>query len=148
MPELENFHVLTLPSRCLPYDGVNPADVKARAYLGRDEIYLAEITPDNIDLKFLPVMKGAIKGLDPENMTLGDREYFILWEYIRSYSKMLGLELVCLNCGKEIEIQVDLSELDVTLIGAGQRLQRPRVTFGAAQAGEDRGMTWLTRLCR
>lgn len=110
---LENFHVVTLPSRCLPYDGVNPGDVMARSYLGRDEIYLAEITPDNLDQKFLHVMTNTIQGLDPSAMTLGDREYFILWEYIRSYSKFLGLKLMCVNCCKEVEIKVDLSELDV-----------------------------------
>ena len=113
MSDLENFHSISLPSKCLPYDGVNPLDVVARPYLGRDEIFLAEITPDNLDHKFLQVMKGAIRGLDPERMTTGDREYFIMWEYIRSYSKYLGLELMCINCGKDIEIQVDLSELDV-----------------------------------
>jgi hypothetical protein len=113
MSELENFHAISLPSRCLPYDGVKPEDITARSYLGRDEIYLAEITPDNLDQKFLQIMKGAIRGIDPEQMTLGDREYFILWEYIRSYSDHLGFELVCLNCGKQIEIQVDLRELNV-----------------------------------
>lgn len=113
MSDLENYHNISLPSRCIPYEGVSPGNVLARPYLGRDEIYLAEITPDNLDQKYLQIMNGAIRGLDPEQMTIGDRDYFILWEYIRSYSKFLGMELICLNCGNQIEIQVDLSELDV-----------------------------------
>jgi len=108
---------ITLPSKCLTYknkDGspVNPLEVSARTYQGSDEIYLAQINPLNLERYYFQVLKSIIRGIDPSQLTIGDRMYLILWEYINSYSKTMKIKSVCSHCFSEIEINVDLSKLE------------------------------------
>ena len=102
------FLPIKLPSRCFPYEGVNLADVRIRPYKGKDEIFLAEINPINLEQKFVEVLKNVISGIDPEVLTLGDRLYIILWEYINSYSEITQIKTMCSHCLKSIEVGVDL----------------------------------------
>lgn len=104
---------VSLPSKCLPYEGVNSSDVMIRAYQGRDEVFLAEINPVNIEQKFLRVLKNVLKGVDPELLTLGDRLYIIVWECINSYTEILKVKTACSHCLQDIEVSVDLRKLEV-----------------------------------
>lgn len=104
---------LNLPSRCLPYEGVDPSTVKIRAYQGRDEIYLAEINPINLEQKFLEVLRNVLTGINPELLTLGDRLYLIVWECINSYSEIIHVKTLCSHCFKDIEVPVDLRKLEI-----------------------------------
>jgi len=110
---MDNYVPIRLPSKCLPYEGVNPDDVKIRAYQGRDEIFLAEITPINIEQKFLQVLNNVLRGIDPQKLTLGDRLYIIVWECINSYTEIVRVKDICSYCFKEAEFSVDLRELEV-----------------------------------
>lgn len=103
---------VNLPSKCLPYEGINPSDIKIRAYQGRDEIFLAEINPINIEQKFLLVLKNVVEGIDPKLLTLGDRLYVIIWECINSYTEILRMKTMCSHCLKEIEVSVDLRKFE------------------------------------
>jgi len=110
----EYYFPINLPSKALPYENIKPEDITVRAYQGADEIYLAEINPVNIERKFLEVLKNVVRGIDPENLTLGDRLYIIVWEYAKSYSEFITVKnVVCTHCLKEIEVNVDLTQLDV-----------------------------------
>ena len=78
---------INLPSRCLTYrdsenKSVNPSNVKVRTYQGSDEIYLAQINPINLERNYFEVLKSVLFGIDPLQLTLGDRMYLILWEYV------------------------------------------------------------------
>jgi len=110
---MDNYVPIKLPSKCLTYEEVNLSDVKIRAYQGRDEVFLAEITPVNIEQKFLQVLNNIFKGVDPEQLTLGDRLYIIVWECINSYTELVKVKTLCSHCLREVEVSVDLRELKV-----------------------------------
>jgi len=110
---MSEFLPVNLPSKCLPYEGIDSSNVMIRAYQGRDEVFLAEINPINIEQKFLQVLKNVIKGIDPELLTLGDRLYIIIWECINSYTEVVKVKTICTHCLHDIEVSVDLRELEV-----------------------------------
>jgi len=107
------FLPISLPSKCLPYEGVNAEDITIRAYTAKDEIYLAEINPVNLESKYLLVLKEVIKGIDPKLLTLGDRLYIMIWEYINSYSPTIQLSTVCSHCLNDIDVTIDLTKLNL-----------------------------------
>lgn len=107
------FLPINLPSRCIPYEGINSEDITIRAYQGRDAIFLAEINPINLVQKFLLVLKNVIRGINPEDLTLGDRFYIMIWECINSYTDVIKISTTCTYCLKSIDINVDLKKLDV-----------------------------------
>jgi len=112
----ENYLPINLPSKCLPYDGIDPSNVLIRPYQGADEILLAQITPINLEQKFLCVLKRVIQGIDPSILTIGDRLYVMLWEFINSYTNVVSVRTTCSYCLKEVAFQVDLSTLDVNYL--------------------------------
>jgi hypothetical protein len=114
---VDDFIPITLPSRCLTYtdaDGkrVDPLSIKARAYQGSDEIYLAQINPSNIERNYFEVLKSVLQGVDAKQLTLGDRMYLILWEYVNSYSRTMRVKTMCSHCLSSVEVTVDLASLE------------------------------------
>jgi len=114
---MDEFIPIKLPSNCLTYkdqegNPVNPETIAARAYQGSDQIYLTQINPLNLERNYFEVLKSVLKGVDPIQLTLGDRMYLILWEYINSYDRMIKIKTVCSNCLSEVEISVDLTSLE------------------------------------
>lgn len=103
---------INLPSRCLPYEGIEPADITIRAYEAPDEIFLSEINPVNLESKYLMVLKKVLLGIDPKLLTLGDRLYIMIWEYVKSYSSTISLPVMCSHCLAENTISIDLLNLD------------------------------------
>jgi hypothetical protein len=108
-----SFLPINLPSKCLPYEGINPEDITVRTYTGADEVLLAQINPVNIERNFLVVLQSVISGIDPKKLTLGDRLYLILWEYINSYNSQLDVDQVCSHCLKRVSFSVDLLDLQL-----------------------------------
>ena len=109
----ESFLSIHLPSKCIPYEGINPDDVTIRAYQGRDAVYLAEITPINLSQKFLAVLDNVVKGVDPKQLTLGDRLYIMIWECAKSYTDVIKVSTTCTHCLKGISVDVNLGKLNV-----------------------------------
>lgn len=103
---------INLPSKCLPYEGIDPANITIRAYTAADEIYLSEINPINLESKYLMVLKKVLQGMDPGMLTLGDRMYIMIWEYIKSYSSDVKLPVACSHCLTESTVLIDLLNLD------------------------------------
>lgn len=108
---MSTFLPISLPSKCKPYDGVEESDITIRPYLAKDEIYLAEINPVNLESKYLQVLKNVVKGIDAKLLTLGDRLFIMIWEYINSYSHTLSLDVTCTHCLSDVTISVDLTKL-------------------------------------
>jgi hypothetical protein len=119
MSDLENYLPISLPSKCITYDGIKPGDIKIRAYQGRDQIYLAEINPINLEQKYLQVLKSVITGINPELLTLGDRLYIMIWECAKSYTDIITVNTVCSHCVKQINANIDLRELNVITLPDG-----------------------------
>jgi len=115
---IENFLPISLPSKCLVYKDTKPEDVKIRAYQGKDEIYLSEINPSNLELKFLTILKDLIIGVNPGDITIGDLQYIIVWEYAKSYTNIVKVLTKCSYCLSEVEAVVDFGELDVITLPA------------------------------
>jgi len=114
---MADFLPISLPSRCVTYkdengNPVDPNNVKARPYQGSDEIYLTQINPINLEKNYLEVLKSILLGVDPLQLTLGDRMYLILWEYVNSYSRTMRLKTVCAHCLSDILVTVDLGNLE------------------------------------
>lgn len=112
MNSLEPFLPITLPSKCKQYHGIIPDEIVVRPYLGMDEMLLSEVGDFCPDRKYIHVLKNVVKGIDPGNLTLGDRRYIMIWEYVKSYGGIIGESVMCANCLRESSIQVDLRELN------------------------------------
>jgi len=114
---MDDFVPINLPSKCFTYtnqDGskIDPSSVLARSYQGRDELYLSQINPSNLERNYLEVLKSILQGIDPLQLTLGDRLYLIIWEYVNSYDCMMRVKTICPYCLSEIEVEVDLRNLE------------------------------------
>lgn len=115
---MTDFIPIDLPSRCLTYtkedkSPVSPGSISARAYQGRDEIYLSQINPINLEKNYFEVLKSVIQGVDPLQLTLGDRMYLMLWEYLNSYSRTMKIRSICSHCFSDVVFDVDLGSLDI-----------------------------------
>ena len=107
-----NYFPIVLPSKCQAYQGVDPTKIQIRTLKGEDEKLIAEISSDNFDKKYNIVLTRVLKGIDPINLTLGDRFYLIMWETINSYSKEFPVEHECEHCWQKFNYIVDLSQLE------------------------------------
>lgn len=99
---------IQLPSQCLPYEGLKPENILVRPYNGEDEILLAQINPTNIERNFLAVLRNVVQGIEPEKLTIGDRLYIIIWEYVNSYSNVLILKQTCSHCLQKVDFVIDM----------------------------------------
>ena len=104
---------LKLPSKCKVYDGVDPSQLEIRVLKGKDEKLIAEMTYDNLEEKFLVVLRNVIKGIDPIKLTLGDRKFVLVWLGINSYSKDFPVDVICDTCLQKITVNVDLAQFEV-----------------------------------
>jgi len=110
---------INLPSQGRTYN-VPAESISIRPYNGEDEMLLAQINPVNLERNFLTVLKRVVQGIDPKQLTLGDRLYIIIWEYINSYSETIRVkDIVCSHCLKKSDFVVDLRKLDVVSLSEG-----------------------------
>ena len=109
----ENYFNISLPSKCLVYPGVNPADVKIRPFKGKDEKFIASMNYENLEKKFVELLKNVFVGVQPEKLTIGDRLYLLVWEVVNSYSPTVDAEIICKNCFQRVVVTLDLSKLEV-----------------------------------
>jgi len=110
---MEEFVPIQLPSKCLTYPDVNPEAIRIRPFRGKEEELIAELGIGNPKKKVLEVISSVIQGVDPNILTSGDVSYILLWEGINSYTKLYPLRLVCESCSQSIDVQIDLSNLEV-----------------------------------
>jgi len=108
---MSEFLPIQLPSRCIPY-GVSQEEITVRPYMGSDEIVLAQINPVNVESKYLQVLRDVVRGIDVTELTLGDRLYIILWEYVNSYNEHMKVRTVCTHCLESIEPMINLTKLE------------------------------------
>lgn len=110
----DQYFPVDLPSKCFPYAGLKQGDIQIRPYNGEDEQILAQINPSNLERNFLQVLSRVVKGIDPKNLTLGDRSYLIILEYINSYCEQIKVNSICSHCLNPVDFSVDLRTLHVT----------------------------------
>jgi hypothetical protein len=84
--------------------------------VGGDEIVLSQINPVNVESKYLQILRDVVQGIDVTKLTMGDRLYIILWEYINSYSEYMKVRTVCTQCFSDIEPMIDLRKLEKVLL--------------------------------
>ncbi len=106
----EQYHALDLPSKLKPYPGVKAISV--RMLKGKDEKYLAELSIENYDKKYLLLLNQILKGIDPRELTLGDRTYIAIWLAMNCYSHIYPIKTLCLECMQEVDVRVDLRQLN------------------------------------
>lgn len=104
---------LDFPSKYRVYPDVDPSKVGIRTLKGKDEKLIAELTYDNFEKKFIEVLKNTLIGIDPRQLTIGDRMYIMLWQAINSYNKMAVIDTTCEHCFQKMEMEIDLSTLQV-----------------------------------
>lgn len=88
-------------------------DICARPLCGADEVLLAQMSPTNMEQRFLVLLQNVMQGVDPARLTLGDRLYMILWLTISSYTDTLPISYVCSGCFQEVDVEVDLKTMEV-----------------------------------
>jgi hypothetical protein len=111
---MDNYLPIQLPSRCRAYSSdITPGAILARPYTGEDEMILAQINPVNIERKFLVILNRVLQGIDPKKLTVGDRLYLIIWEFINSYSETMTVRQVCSHCIKNVEFIVDMRKCPI-----------------------------------
>jgi len=112
----ENYIEINLPSKCLVYKDIDPTKIKLRTLKGKDEKLIAELNLDNFEKRVLILLRSILQGIDPTQLTSGDRLYIMVWEGINSYSKNYEMEGICGECFQKITVPVDLSQLEVTYL--------------------------------
>ena len=104
---------MTLPSRYLPYDGIEPGTITVRMLKGADEQRIARVALDNASKRFLVVLRDVVEGIDPKDLTVGDARYIMLWLGINNYSNMFPVSFDCEYCEAPIETSVDMNSINV-----------------------------------
>lgn len=104
---------ITLPSKCLVYKDVDSSKIFIRTLKGKDEKLISELSMDNFDRKFIQVLANVLEGIDPKQLTLGDRKYVMLWLAIQSYSSKHPISFTCSSCLSKLEMEADLSTLAI-----------------------------------
>jgi acetone carboxylase gamma subunit len=110
---------LKLPSRGCVYEGVTPEGIKVRTLRGKDEKLLSELNVDNIEKKYLALLQNVVTGIDPAQLTLGDRTYILLWLRINSYSPIIDCDVTCDNCFVRSLMPLDLAAVNVKELPEG-----------------------------
>ena len=88
-------------------------DITLRTLKGRDEKLLAEMNVDNIDKRYSLLLKNVLTGIDPNELTLGDRAWIILWLRANSFSPIIPVNLVCGTCYQDISLDVNITDINV-----------------------------------
>jgi hypothetical protein len=104
---------MTLPSKCLPYDGIEPGSITVRMLKGSDEQNIARLAFDNVSKRFLFVLRDVVAGIDPKDLTLGDAHYIMMWLAINNYSNMYPVVFECEHCNAKLDISVDMNTINV-----------------------------------
>lgn len=112
MQSKEQFISITLPSKCLIYEGVDVDSIRIRPFKGKDEALIAELTLENLKKKFVAIIENVVQGIEPEKLTSGDAKHIILWEAINSYNRDYPITIVCENCLQKIQIICDLGKIN------------------------------------
>jgi len=115
----EKYFKIKLPSGCKIYKDVDPTAIEIRTFKGKDEKLISEISSENFEKKFVSVLKQVLKGIEPEQLTIGDELHLALWEAINSYSKDFFVSHECEHCYQKIETTVDLSKFEVIELEEG-----------------------------
>ena len=114
------YYPLQLPSRCLVYKDIikdnSQEQIKIRAFKGKDEKLVAEISTENFEKKFQQILKNVLIGIEPSKLTVGDRQFLMLWETINSYDKLVSITHECEHCWQKSDFSVDLSLLEVNYL--------------------------------
>jgi hypothetical protein len=112
MVEESGYFPLPLMSKCIPYKDIESDKLYMRAMKGKDEKFIANSTLENLDEKMNDLLRNVIKGIDPLDLTLGDRMLCMVRLAIESYGSNHMLETTCGVCFKDISLNVDLSKLE------------------------------------
>jgi len=108
-----DFMNVKLPSKCLPYKDVDPDGIMIRQLTGREERVLSEVTVSNLNQKVLEVLKEVVTGVDPKNLTIGDRLFILIWEVMNSFSDDFPISYICTSCLKKVDGFVKLSQIEL-----------------------------------
>lgn len=106
------YHKLDLPSKLLPYRKLGVEDVSVRFLKGSDERLVGELNMMNFDKKFKILLKSVLRGIEPGQLTVGDRLYIAMWIVINCYSNIYKIETTCSECFEKMNLDVDLSKLE------------------------------------
>jgi len=108
---MENkYFELSLPSLLLPYKDINKVEI--RMLKGRDEKLIGELDIANFEKKFKLLLDDVLRGIKPEELTVGDRFYVVVWIAINCYSKLYPIETLCEVCLRKIKVDIDLGTLE------------------------------------
>lgn len=110
MEDKEQYHVLELPSKLQPYK--EGTQVSVRFLKGKDEKFVGELTLSNFDKKYNLLLNQVLKGIDPKELTLGDRTYIAIWLSMNCYSHIYPIDTICDKCFNQVKVNVDLTKLN------------------------------------
>jgi hypothetical protein len=110
--KVEFVHI-KLPSGGKCYKNFDPAKVMIRPMTAADEKLIREMNTNNAAAKWEALMKNVLIGVNPNEMTIGDRNYVLVWLAANSYDKTVMVGGMCQSCYQPITIPVDLSKLKI-----------------------------------
>lgn len=115
----QNYFSISLPSKCLLYKGIDPNSIQVRAFVGEDSFILAEMTEKNSVEKIIEVLGRCLKGIDVQELTLGDKLYLMVWHAINSYSDGHSAKIICEHCLQEVVVDYKLADLETAYLPDG-----------------------------
>lgn len=123
-----------LPSHGIPY-GIKEDSLKMGYTTGEVESVIASITESNFEEKSYVVLKHILHGIDPKQLTLGDRQALLVQNTINSYTKYFPMDIVCQKCGaKHEEMAIDLTQINFNEIEADDFEPRKQIEIAGKKA--------------
>ena len=105
------YNILDLPSNGkLNY----PATLEYRDMLFSEEKQLSTATEDTYVRTLNNVLRSVANDLKfYEELSVHDRDYFLMWVWANNYGVHRDLEIKCPSCGNNDKVKIDLRELEV-----------------------------------
>lgn len=102
---------INLPSLGLAYKNFEKFEI--RSLTGADEERMAAIATMNVEKKFAELIKSCTRGVDPYDLTLGDKLFILLYLTIDTFGKDYPGEFYCEHCFQKLYQNFDLNAFDV-----------------------------------
>ena len=113
---MEMFVTIELPSKGKA--GYGPTLQLRPMTIGELKAYTGIVTNRDVEKRMSRLFRELIQGVDPSELTHGDREFLILQTYINSVGKTISVELPCPACEAvktytiDLTLQIPIKELE------------------------------------
>lgn len=128
-----------LPSKGLLYDKnpLNKGVVRIREMTTTEEKMMGKINKNNFHAIWTDIIKNCTGNeFDPEDLTLGDRNFILYWIRAKTYGSTYMAKITCPSCDEDSNSTIDIAEFDIRYLEEEDFEGEPLV-FNLPKSGVD-----------